>query len=101
MELKALIETFQEEVKKVDSSCTTPFLEGDPKRKPIRFYKEMILDLFLSLTNTNSQMKALASLLEESDLEGVEKYQRRFLDPSDLFKNYFHNNLSYLTFVIK
>lgn len=99
-DLQILVDNFQDQIKKVDQSCTEEFVEGDPKRKPISFYKEMISDVFSVLSNKNSQLKCFASLLEESDIEALEKYQK-FLIPDDSFDTFFHTNLSYLTLVNK
>lgn len=76
-------------------SCSKSFLEGGQKGQSIQFFKKVISDIFSSLSHIVSELELSACILNDYNLDALEKYQK-MIDPSDEYKDYFYTKLSYL-----
>ncbi|XP_039481105.1 uncharacterized protein LOC120445053 [Drosophila santomea] len=85
---------FRRECAKLDMSSDSPFIMGNTFHKPIKFFMELVEELFAYFYSGHVQFDCAAQMLDPLDLNSIEHYQK-LLAPNEDFVNYFKYNMSY------
>lgn len=92
--IRANLLAFRREFNKLDLTEQTPFILGDAFHKPIKFFAELVDELFNYFYSHYLKLDCGARHLDPSDLQSLENYQK-MLVPCEEFEEYLVYNLSY------
>ncbi|EDV55434.1 uncharacterized protein LOC6547927 [Drosophila erecta] len=92
--LRPYVLLFRRECAKLNLSADTPFIMGDAFHKPIKFFMELVEELFSYFYSGHVQFDCAAQMLDPLDLNGIEYYQK-LLAPNEDFLHYFKYNMSF------
>ncbi|XP_001360428.2 uncharacterized protein [Drosophila pseudoobscura] len=92
--LRSYVLAFRRECKNLNLEEQTPFIQGDAFHKPIKFFIELVDELFNYFFSLHLKLDCAARQLDPMDLESLEEYQK-LLKPNEDFEEYFLYNLSY------
>ncbi|XP_016953448.1 uncharacterized protein LOC108026799 [Drosophila biarmipes] len=92
--LRPYVLIFRNECAKLDLNEQSPFIQGDAFHKPIKFYMDLVEELFSYFHSGHLQLDCAARLMSPWDLNSVEYYQK-LLAPNDNFDEYFMQNISF------
>lgn len=92
--LRPYVLAFRRECAKLDLDEETPLILGDAFHKPIKFFIELVDEIFNYFYSGLQQLDCAARLLDPADLKSLENYQK-LLAPNEDFDEYFMYNLSF------
>ncbi|XP_037714472.1 uncharacterized protein LOC119550075 [Drosophila subpulchrella] len=92
--LRPFVLLFRRECAKLDLKEESPFILGDAFHKPIKFYMDLVEELFSYFYSGHLELDSAARLLSPWDLDSVEYYQK-LLAPNEDFDEYFMHNISF------
>ncbi|XP_017007875.2 uncharacterized protein [Drosophila takahashii] len=92
--LRPYVLFFRRECAKLDLNEESPFIQGDAFHKPIKFFIDLIEELFSYFYSGHLQLDSAANLLDPFDLNSVEYYQKLLTHNED-FDEYFMHNISF------
>ncbi|XP_016928895.3 uncharacterized protein [Drosophila suzukii] len=92
--LRPYVLIFRRECAKLDLNEESPFILGDASHKPIKFFIDLVEELFAYFYSGHLQLDCAARLLDPLDLNSVEYYQK-LLAPNEDFDEYFMHNISF------
>ncbi|XP_030379727.1 uncharacterized protein LOC115627972 [Scaptodrosophila lebanonensis] len=85
---------FRKSCNKLDLTKETPFIMGDTFHKPIKFFIELVDELFNYFYSGYLKLDYMANQLDPLDLKPLEEY-RELLNPSEEFEEYLMLSLTY------
>ncbi|XP_017007874.2 uncharacterized protein [Drosophila takahashii] len=92
--LRPYVLIFRRECARLDLKEESPFIMGDAFHKPIKFYIDLVEELFAYFYSGHLQLDCAARLLDPLDLNSVEYYQK-LLAPNEDFDEYFLHSMSF------
>ncbi|XP_016990766.2 uncharacterized protein LOC108052786 [Drosophila rhopaloa] len=92
--LRPCVLIFRRECAKLDQNEESPFILGDAFHKPIKFFMDLVEELFAYFYSGHLQLDCAARLLDPLDLGSLEYYQK-LLAPNEDFDEYFMQNMSF------
>jgi len=92
--LRPFVLIFRRQYAKLDQNEQSPFIQGDAFHKPIKFYSDLVEELFSYFYSGHLELDSAARLLSPWDLNSVEYYQK-LLAPNENFDEYFMLNISF------
>ncbi|BFG05752.1 uncharacterized protein DMAD_04417 [Drosophila madeirensis] len=92
--MRSYVLTFRRECSKLNLEEETPFIRGDAFHKPIRFFIDLVDELFDYFFSMHLKLDCAARQLDPMDLDSLEHYQQ-LLQTNEDFEEYFMYNLSY------
>ncbi|EDX08040.1 uncharacterized protein LOC6735519 [Drosophila simulans] len=92
--MRPYILLFRRECAKLDLSEDSPFIMGDAFHKPIKFFIDLVEELFAYFYSGHVQFDCAAHMLDPLDLNSIEYYQK-LLEPNEDFADYFKYNMSF------
>ncbi|XP_017087303.2 uncharacterized protein [Drosophila bipectinata] len=92
--LRPFVLAFRRECAKVNLNEDTPFVMGDAFHKPIKFFIELVDEIFDYFYSAYLQLDCGARLLDPLDIKTLEHY-KNLLAPNEDFDEYFMHNMSF------
>ncbi|XP_017125982.1 uncharacterized protein LOC108145229 [Drosophila elegans] len=92
--LRPYVLLLRRECAKLDPNEDSPFILGDVFHKPIKFFMDLVDELFAYFYSCHLQLDCAARLLDPLDLDSLENYQK-LLAPNEDFDEYFMLNMSF------
>ncbi|XP_017040901.1 uncharacterized protein LOC108087837 [Drosophila ficusphila] len=92
--LRQFVLIFRRECSKLDHKAESSFIMGDAFHRPIKFFMELVDELFAYFYSGHLQLDCAARLLDPLDLSSLEHYQK-LLAPNEDFDEYFLHNISF------
>ncbi|XP_017073063.2 uncharacterized protein LOC108109155 [Drosophila eugracilis] len=92
--LRPYVLMFRRECAKLDLHEKSAFIQGDGLHKPIKFFIDLVEELFAYFYSSHLQLDCAAQLLDPMDLDSMLYYQK-LLAPNEDFDEYFLHNMTY------
>ncbi|EDV36130.1 uncharacterized protein Dana_GF12111 [Drosophila ananassae] len=92
--LRPFVLAFRRECAKINMDEDTPFVMGDAFHKPIKFFIDLVDEIFDYFYSAYLQLDCGARLLDPMDIKSMEQY-KILLAPNEDFEEYFMHNMSF------